>query len=116
MKYGSLGNTELQLSLIGLGTMTWGEQNDLQQACEQMDYAVSRGVIFLMSLRCTQCLRTRIWREQQRLVSANGLPSRIGATTMQQLKENIDAVDVSLSREVLDKIEAVHNCYTDPTP
>jgi aryl-alcohol dehydrogenase-like predicted oxidoreductase len=46
MKYRSLGNTELQLSLIGLGTMTWGEQNDLQQACEQMDYAVSRGVNF----------------------------------------------------------------------
>ena len=46
MKYRSLGNTELQLSLIGLGTMTWGEQNNLQQACEQMDYAVSRGVNF----------------------------------------------------------------------
>jgi aryl-alcohol dehydrogenase-like predicted oxidoreductase len=46
MKYRSLGNTELKLSLIGLGTMTWGEQNDLQQACEQMDYARSRGVNF----------------------------------------------------------------------
>ncbi len=46
MKYRTLGNTELQLSLIGLGTMTWGEQNDLQQACEQMDYAVSRGINF----------------------------------------------------------------------
>jgi len=46
MKYRPLGNTDLNLSLIGLGTMTWGEQNDLQQACQQMDYAVSRGVNF----------------------------------------------------------------------
>mgnify|MGYP001386439422 CR=1 FL=1 len=44
MKYRPLGKTELQVPLIGLGTMTWGEQNNLQQACEQMDYALSRGV------------------------------------------------------------------------
>ena len=44
MKYRSLGETGLQVPLIGLGTMTWGEQNNLQQACEQMDYALSRGV------------------------------------------------------------------------
>ena len=44
MKYRPLGETGLQVPLIGLGTMTWGEQNNLQQACEQMDYAISRGV------------------------------------------------------------------------
>ncbi|MGB1382473.1 MAG: NADP(H)-dependent aldo-keto reductase [Porticoccaceae bacterium] len=44
MKYRPLGGTGLQVPLIGLGTMTWGEQNNLQQACEQMDYALSRGV------------------------------------------------------------------------
>ena len=44
MKYRPLGETGLQVPLIGLGTMTWGEQNNLQQACEQMDYALSRGV------------------------------------------------------------------------
>ena len=40
----------------------------------------------------------------------------IGATTMEQLKENIDAVDISLSDEVLGEIDAVHNCYPDPAP
>ena len=40
----------------------------------------------------------------------------IGATTMQQLKENIDAVELTLSDEVMAEIEAVHNCYPDPAP
>ena len=46
MKYRKLGGTEIDVPLIGLGTMTWGEQNNLEQACEQMDYALSRGVNF----------------------------------------------------------------------
>jgi aryl-alcohol dehydrogenase-like predicted oxidoreductase len=40
----------------------------------------------------------------------------IGATTIEQLKENIDAVDITLCDEVLAEIEAVHNCYPDPAP
>lgn len=46
MQYKKLGNTDVDVSLIGLGTMTWGEQNTVEQACEQMDYAVSKGVNF----------------------------------------------------------------------
>ena len=46
MKYRKLGGTDIDVPLIGLGTMTWGEQNNLEQACEQMDYALSRGVNF----------------------------------------------------------------------
>lgn len=40
----------------------------------------------------------------------------IGATNMTQLKENIDSIDVSLSKEVLDAIEAVHNSNPNPAP
>ena len=40
----------------------------------------------------------------------------IGATTMEQLKENIDAVEITLSDQVIAEIEAVHNCYPDPAP
>ena len=46
MKYRKLGNTDIDVSVICLGTMTWGEQNTPDQAFEQMDYAVSRGVNF----------------------------------------------------------------------
>ena len=48
MKYKKLGNTDLDVSLICLGTMTWGQQNTEEEGHEQMDYAVDRGVIFLI--------------------------------------------------------------------
>ena len=46
MEYRKLSHTELNVSLICLGTMTWGEQNTEAQAHEQMDYAVAQGVNF----------------------------------------------------------------------
>ncbi len=46
MKYRSLGRTGLDISLIGLGTMTWGLQNNQQQGFEQMDYALEQGINF----------------------------------------------------------------------
>ena len=44
MNYKKLGNTDLNVSTICLGTMTWGEQNTQNEAFEQMDYALSKGV------------------------------------------------------------------------
>ena len=46
MQYRKLGNTEIDVSVICLGTMTWGQQNTRAQAFEQMDYALSQGVNF----------------------------------------------------------------------
>lgn len=40
----------------------------------------------------------------------------IGATTLEQLKENIDSIDVTLSKEVQQAIEAVHREMPDPAP
>lgn len=42
MKYRTLGG--LKVSAIGLGTMTWGEQNSEAQAHEQLDCALAQGV------------------------------------------------------------------------
>ncbi len=46
MNYKKLGNTDLDVSTICLGTMTWGEQNTQDQAFDQMDFALSSGVNF----------------------------------------------------------------------
>ena len=46
MNYRKLGNTELNVSTICLGTMTWGEQNNQKEAFDQMDYAVDQGINF----------------------------------------------------------------------
>ncbi|HIG78822.1 MAG TPA: aldo/keto reductase [Cycloclasticus sp.] len=46
MKYKKLGRTGLDVSLIGLGTMTWGRQNSQDEGFEQMDYALNQGINF----------------------------------------------------------------------
>ena len=46
MNYKKLGNTNLDVSTICLGTMTWGEQNTQEEAFEQMDFALNNGVNF----------------------------------------------------------------------
>ena len=46
MNFKKLGNTDLKVSTICLGTMTWGEQNTQEEGFEQMDYALEKGVNF----------------------------------------------------------------------
>ncbi|MCM2292049.1 aldo/keto reductase [Allorhizobium sp. BGMRC 0089] len=46
MKYKQLGRTDISVSEICLGTMTWGSQNSEAEAFQQMDYALEKGVNF----------------------------------------------------------------------
>tara|TARA_X000001036_G_scaffold32875_1_gene26901 strand:+ start:781 stop:1818 length:1038 start_codon:yes stop_codon:yes gene_type:complete len=46
MNYKKLGNTDIEVSTICLGTMTWGEQNTQEDGFEQMNYALDQGVNF----------------------------------------------------------------------
>ena len=46
MNYKKLGNTNLDVSTICLGTMTWGEQNSQEEGFQQMDYALDQDVNF----------------------------------------------------------------------
>ena len=46
MKYTSIPKTDIRVSKICLGTMTWGNQNTQQEGFEQMDYALEQGVNF----------------------------------------------------------------------
>lgn len=46
MKFRKLGTTDIDVSVICLGTMTWGRQNTESDGHEQMDYALEKGVNF----------------------------------------------------------------------
>jgi len=53
MNFKKLGNTDLKVSTICLGTMTWGEQNNQKEAFEQMNYALNSGITFLIPQKYT---------------------------------------------------------------
>ena len=46
MKKRILGTTDIEVSEICLGTMTWGQQNSQEEGFEQMDYALDMGINF----------------------------------------------------------------------
>ena len=46
MKFRKLEATNLEVSLICLGTMTWGQQNSQDDGFSQMDYALEKGINF----------------------------------------------------------------------
>ena len=45
MKYTNLPHTDIEVSNICLGTMTWGRQNTEEEGHEQMDYALDLGSV-----------------------------------------------------------------------
>ncbi len=47
MKFKTLSGTDLNVSQVCLGTMTWGEQNSESEAHAQLDYAVGQGINFI---------------------------------------------------------------------
>ena len=46
MNFKKLGNTDLKVSSLCLGTMTWGEQNNQKEAFEQMNFSFDKGINF----------------------------------------------------------------------
>ncbi len=47
MQYQQLGNTDIKVSKVCLGTMTFGDQNTQQEANNQLDYVLSQGINFI---------------------------------------------------------------------
>lgn len=47
MKYNKLGDSGLSVSEICLGTMTYGQQNTIEDAGKQLDYAIAEGINFI---------------------------------------------------------------------
>ena len=49
MQYRTLPGTDMKVSKVCLGTMTWGQQNSEAEAHEQLDYAIAQGINFIDS-------------------------------------------------------------------
>ena len=47
MEYRRLGKTDIKVSCLCLGTMTWGEQNSEKEAHQQLDYVWEKGINFI---------------------------------------------------------------------
>ena len=47
MRYNQLGRTDIKVSALCLGSMTWGSQNTAPEAHAQIDMALDRGVNFI---------------------------------------------------------------------
>ena len=47
MQYRTLPGTDMNVSKVCLGTMTWGQQNTEAEAHEQLDYAIAQGINFI---------------------------------------------------------------------
>ena len=130
MKYKKLGTTNIDVSVICLGTMTFGEQNSQQEGFDQMDYALKRGINFfdtaelypIMPRKETYGKTEEIignWFKQRKNRSKVILASKIASKTENDLswiregaqklgfdKKNMNAaIDASLQRLQTDYID-----------
>ena len=130
MKYRKLGTTDIDVSVICLGTMTFGEQNSQQEGFNQMDYALERGINFfdtaelyaVMPRKETYGKTEEIignWFQQKKNRSKVILASKIASKTENDLtwirdgaeklgfdKKNMNAaIDASLQRLQTDYID-----------
>ena len=56
MRSRPLGDTGIDVSVICLGTMTWGEQNTREEGFAQMDHALAHGINFFDTAEMYPCL------------------------------------------------------------
>ena len=128
MKKRKLGKTDLKVSEICLGTMTWGEQNTESEGHQQMDYAFDKGINFFDTAEMyavppkkeTQGSTERIigsWfkerKSRDKVILATKVSGRSplnwlrdGDKATEQSKEQIfEAVDKSLIRLGVDYID-----------
>ncbi|MFD1746164.1 aldo/keto reductase [Rhizobium helianthi] len=125
MQFRKLGRTDITVSQICLGTMTWGSQNSEAEAFEQMDYALDHAVNFFdtAELYPTTPLSAETYADTERMignwfaatgkrdkvilatkVAGSGRPYIRGGApiTAQAIRE---AVDASLQRLKTDYID-----------
>ena len=128
MEYRELGRTGVKVSLLSLGTMTFGEQNSEAEGHAQLDYAVERGVNLFDAAELYPIPPKRETQGRTEAIIGSWLESRgmrdtvliatkaIGRTKMNWLREDgspgrqsrvqlLEAVDGSLRRLKTDYID-----------
>ncbi|MGH8454075.1 MAG: NADP(H)-dependent aldo-keto reductase [Nevskiales bacterium] len=134
MQYRPLGSSNIKVSVICLGTMTWGQQNSEAEAHEQLDYALTQGVNFIDAaemypvppMKETQgrteqyigsWLKTRGNRDKVVLASkvsgrANWLPWIRGGPRLSR-RHILEAIDGSLKRLQTDYLDLYQLHFPD---
>ncbi len=79
---------------------------------EHAEQAVQKYVDLAADLGISPVTLALAFVTQQGFVTSN----IIGATTMEQLRENIDSADVVLTAEILERINAIHKVHSNPCP
>jgi aryl-alcohol dehydrogenase-like predicted oxidoreductase len=79
---------------------------------EQSQLAVAEYVALAQKHQLDPSQMALAFVRQQPFVSS----TLLGATTLDQLKINIDSANVTLSNEILEELEAIHRRYTYPAP
>ena len=140
MEYRTLGRTDLKVSSVCLGTMTFGQQNTEAEGHEQMDYALAQGINFFDAAEMypippkaeTQGGTERIigtWMKargnRDRIILASKVVGRSGATWYRadgskpvlNAKNIFEAIDGSLKRLQTDYIDLYQLHWPDrPVP
>ncbi|MDE3271601.1 aldo/keto reductase [Pseudoalteromonas sp. G4] len=125
MKYAKLGSSNLDVSRICLGTMTWGVQNNQQDADQQIDFASECGINFMDTAemyavpptpetygKTEEIIGNYFAKNPQKRndwviatkIAGNGLPWVRNASDITG-QAVIDAVDASLKRLQIDTID-----------
>lgn len=71
MRYRQLGNSDIQVSVLGLGTMTWGHQNTENDAHQQIDLALAEGINFIDTAEMYPTpTKAETWRTTERYIGS----------------------------------------------
>jgi aryl-alcohol dehydrogenase-like predicted oxidoreductase len=69
MRYRKLGNSDIDVSVLGLGTMTWGHQNSEADAHQQIDLALAEGINLIDTAEMYPTpTKAETWRTTERFI------------------------------------------------
>ena len=110
MEYTKLGRTDIKVSRICLGTMTWGEQNTEAEAHEQLDYAIEaetqgRTEQYMGTWLAKRSDRDRLIIASKVCARSDWLPYLRGGNAQLDKKNITAALDASLKRLQTDYLD-----------